>query len=539
MKKTRFSSAILILLLLTLAGTQTIFAASKLEGTVVAAVSTLGAEQWLGSRIESSNSGLTLPMYDYLVFRGQTSSELTPGLATKWEMSKDALTWGFDLRRGVQWHNGWGEFTAEDVKFTFEIAAAEDSRNGFKVYLNKNIKKIEIVNPYRIVFHMASPSPDFIYMLSDLSPFFPMHCKKHIQTVGIEEAGRKPIGTGPFKFVEHRVGDFIKYEAIENHWRKTPYIKYAIIKKVPEETTRVAMLKAGSLDIAPISYKNLKEVEAAGIPVKSLKMGALMAVNLSGQYLASDRTYDPAVPWALPDKKKAVMVRKALSLAINKQEILDYVLQGRGSLEGAGTAPFWPDHPGYDPQWKVDPYDPKEAKRLLAEAGYPDPSKISVTMDTMEVSIRPYNALVSEAVAMFWSRLGIKVKMQKTDWVTLLKKTQAREFAGVAWAFTHTWKDEPYQLLALTGYSDGIYAFFGSYPELDAYITAAKNELDYKRRSKIQHEMGQWMYDNRVTIGICYTDLLFATSKRLSWPTKIPAGMTLGQYHNWEYMKIE
>ncbi len=509
----------------------------KPTGTIVAAVISLGSEMWLTAAQPVVTSTITTPMYEFLIYRHQSTDELTPGLATKWEMSKDALTWTFDLRKGVPWHNGWGEFTAEDVKFTLELTASETSTADFASYWRKDLKKIEIVNPYKIVLHMREPAPDLLYKILDLVPFLPIHCKKYADAVGLEKSNRNPIGTGPFRFVEHKVGDYVKYEAVENHWRQTPFIKNVIVKKVPEEATRVVMIKAGMLDIAPIGFKNLKEMEAAKLPVKSLENARLMTVLMMGQYLPKDATYNPNVPWALTDKKKAAKVRKALSLAINRQEIVNHVMQGRGSVNGAAVTPFWPGHPGHDPSWKVDPYDPKEAKRLLAESGFSDPSQIKVTMNTVAHMAAPMNSAVAEAVAMFWSRLGITVKMESMDYVAFLKKLQKREVPGVAWIFPCTWKDEPFHYMMIAGHSWDQYAFFGSDPELDTFIDKAQSELNYEKRAEIQRKMGEYLLETKSAIPVCFTDILFATSPRLEWPTK-PGKVSSGYYHNWEYMKI-
>ncbi len=374
---------------------------AKAEGTLVAAVSTLGSENWLGVYENPMTNQYSGPCYDFLLKRNKDGS-VGPNLAEKWEMARDAMTFTFWLRKGVQFHDGWGELTAEDVKYSFEIARSEGSRNDQSRLYRTMVGKIEIVNPYQIKLHMKVPDWTLaVKTLTDQLPYLPIASKKYVEKVGREVAGKHPIGSGPYKFIEHKRGDYIKLEALDNHWRKKPEIQTLIFKKVPEPATRVAMLKAGEAQLIQMKHESIEDLKASqGVKIKSIPNGAYPFIALYGQYLPEREGYNPKIPWAQPDLEKALKVRRALSLAINRQEIIDYVLEGYGSMKDAAVIFWWPGQEGWNPDWKVDPYDPARAKQLLAEAGFANPKDLLVTVDTVRHPARPWGGDISEAVAL-------------------------------------------------------------------------------------------------------------------------------------------
>src|SRR5499433_2789645 len=343
--------------------------APRPEGTLTVAVATFGNERWLPHLYPGAEDVVLKPMMENLLSRDLKTGALTPMLAERWEVLDGGKTWRFFLRRGVQFHDGRGEFTAEDVKFTFAAIAKEGSANGLAPEF-RLIKSMDIDDPYTIAFHFEKPFVAFGNKVTQglfASSAF-IHSKHYIETVGEEAAERHPVGTGPWKFVEHIRGDHIVYEAIENNWRAVPHFKRLVFLKVPEPATRMAMLRAGSVDIIEIGGEYVEELKKVGVRTLLMPNVSWVYVILGGQW-PDKPTYDPHVPWALPDAERARKVRLALNLAVDKQAIVQQMLGGLGSVLGA-----WLTYP--NDAWATEalmqpyPYDPVKAKALLKEAGY-------------------------------------------------------------------------------------------------------------------------------------------------------------------------
>ena len=509
-------------------------AADKPEGTVIIGLPSLGAEDWLIPARPQANALAVIPVFNTLLERDDKTGEPAPGLATAWAQSKDGKTWTFDLRKGVKFHDG-SDFTAEDVKFSYEVALRPDSTGDMKGVFTNFVQLVEVVNPSRVVFHMKAPNWEILYKFLETPPFFPIVSKTYFDKVGWQQAGRAPVGTGPYRFAEHKLGEFVRLEANEAYWNGVPRAKTLIIRGVPEEATRVALLQTGALNLAPIGSDSLAKVRTAGLKVIRFEKLMQMVVGLEGQYLPDREGYDPTVPWALPDRAKALKVRKALSLAINRQEIISKVLQGMGTVEGSAGIQAFPGMPGYDASLKVDPYDPAQAKRLLTEAGYPDPSKITIVVDSTPHAARPINGPVAQAVALYWRNLGINVKERTSDYANLMDLGIKRKLAGIMWVYPTPAFDEPIMQLYTVTYSKARTQLFGEYPELDRLLERTVAEMDQTKRWDLQKETVKWMYDNVIAIPIGYADMLWGASAKFEWQN-LPGQVTVGYLHNAEKM---
>src|SRR5262247_3538483 len=305
------------------------------EGTLTVAVATFGNERWLPHLYPGAEDVVLKPMLENLLDRDPKTGALSPMLAERWEVLEGGRAWRFYLRKGVQFHDGHGEMTAEDVKFTLATIAREGSANSLGPEF-RFIKSMEIEDPYTITIRFEKPFVVFGNKVTQglfASVAF-IHSKKYIESVGEETAERHPIATGPWKFVEHVRGDRIVYEAVENHWRATPRFKRLVFVKVPEPATRLAMLRAGSVDVIEIGGEYADELKKVGLRTLTMPNVAWVWVGLGGQW-PTKSTYDAKVPWALPDAERARKVRLALNLAVDKQAIMKQILGGLGTVSGA------------------------------------------------------------------------------------------------------------------------------------------------------------------------------------------------------------
>ena len=248
-------------------------------------------------------------MFDYLVGvtpDGQLSKDA--GLATRWEPSADHRRWTFYLRKGARFHTG-EEVTSEDIKFSLQRAIGKRSTTGYAGPLRTLIGDIETPASDRLV--IVTKEPTLIiptYLSRSLSTEGMILPKKYIDANGDDVFAQKPVGSGPYRFVEQVTGSHIKLAAVDNHWRiGVPRYKTVTFKLVPEETTRIALLRRGEVDITDVSRERVKELERESFPIHFRRDEAVLTMW-----------------WILPrdgQPTKDKRVREALNLAVDRNEI--------------------------------------------------------------------------------------------------------------------------------------------------------------------------------------------------------------------------
>jgi peptide/nickel transport system substrate-binding protein len=208
----------------------------------------------------SASLGLVGPLWDWLT-EVDANGKLTPGLALSWQPGADGLSWTFKLRPGVKFHDG-SEMTAEDAKFTLMDGFLRPKAKASRVrQFRKGIKEIQVIDRHTVKIVTAKPWPTLPYDLANQPGIEGIVLPKaYIKKVGWDGFAQKPVGTGAWKFVKHEVGNFIEFEAVKNHWRKSPRFDRLRILLVPEVSTRVAMLKTGQVDMARISLDEVPDM---------------------------------------------------------------------------------------------------------------------------------------------------------------------------------------------------------------------------------------------------------------------------------------
>ena len=274
------------------------------------------------------------------------------------------------------------------------------------------LQRMEVTDPWTITLHFDAPFVTFGNRVTQglFASVAYIHPKRYTETVGDEGVERHPVGTGPWRFVEHFPGQRIVYEAVTSHWRTVPHFQRLVFLRVPDIATRIAMLRAGEADVIEMSGEYIEALQKAGLRTLVMPNVAWVWVVLGGQWPARP-TYDPTVPWALPDAERARKVRLALNLAIDKEAIIQQILGGVGTP--GGTVNFTRPIPGQRALAQPYPYDPSRAKAILAEAGYPQ--GFPITMYLTAWPGRGYLPDVGEAVASYWERIGLKVTRRPVD----------------------------------------------------------------------------------------------------------------------------
>ena len=477
-------------------------------GSIVVALSTLEAETFLPWNGGGGRTSYLAMIYEYLVYLDPKTGELKPGLATKWEMSADGKMLTLDLRRGVQFHDNNGELTADDVKYSLERIAAQDSIAGPAGILRNTFDTIETPDPYKVVIKLKVSSPDLLAgYLSDANQAV-IVSKKYVTSAGDAKANTQPIGTGPYALIEeHKKGGPIKLGTIANvekHWRVVPAYKNVTFLLVPEEATRVAMLKNGEADLAPISYDSIDAIKAAGLKVVSIEKSWSPIIRLGGLIATDPKRFKADNPWA------KVQVRQALNYAIDKATIAKTIFRGEATPGGSGD----PVPPFYDVE--PYPYDVAKAKQLLTEAGYPNGFPITLkTFTTVPGAELP---TIGEAVALYWKAIGIDVKIVPTDFGTVRGEWTGGKAIDYVWIHRGLAFADPFTAAA-TEYKDNPFAVFVTAEYADLFNKSSA-EVDPKKRQQLALEYGKLMREQAANIFLVFANEPYGASKKVgAWPT--------------------
>jgi peptide/nickel transport system substrate-binding protein len=289
-------------------------------------------------------------LHDALV-KPMPDGPMAPCLATQWHESADGLTYDFELRHGVKFHNG-DPFTAADVQFSFERYKGAGATE-----LKKQVKTIEIVHPHHLRFVLHEPWPDFLtFYATPATAAGWIVPKTYTEKIGTDAYKNQPVGLGPYRFVSYTPGIEVVLEAYTDYWRKTPAVKRLVFTGVPEETTRVAMLKRQEADITfGLGGALAEEVRRdPSLTLEPVYPPAVWFVYFADQW-------NPTSPWH--DQR----VRLAANYAVDKQAINDAETLGLSKITGT-TIPSQLD---FALPLEAYPYDPTQARQLLKDAGYP------------------------------------------------------------------------------------------------------------------------------------------------------------------------
>ncbi len=387
---------------------------------------------------------------------------IAPSLAESWSVSKDGLTYEFVLRKGARFHNG-EPVTAEDVKFSFERYRGTANKT-----LKERVAAVETPDPARVRFRMKQPWPDFLTFYASASGAGWIVPKKYVEKVGDEAFKKAPVGAGPYKFVSFNPGVELVLEAFDQYWRKTPSVKRLVFRVISDESTRLAALKRGEVDIVYSVRGELAEElqRTAGLTLKP-------AVIQGTFWLYFPDQWDPKSPWH--DRR----VRLAASLAMDRPTINQALTLGHSKLTGniiPSTFEFF-----WQPPAPV--YSASRAKQLLAEAGYP------TGFDAGEYSCDASYANLAEAIANNLQAVGIRVRLRPLERAAFFAAYSEKKLKNVIQGASGAFGNAATRLEAFV-VTGGTYVY-GSYPDLDGLFHEQGTELDRKRREAILHKMQQ------------------------------------------------
>ena len=476
------------------------------EGQMTWAVHVSLAPSWFDP---AETQGVIVPfmilyaLHDALV-NPMPGQPMAPSLAESWTTSRDGLVYEFALRKGVTFHNG-DPLTAEDVKFSFDRYRGSSAKA-----LHDRVARVEVVDPNRVRFVLKAPWPDFLtFYATPATGAAWIVPKRYVERVGDDGFKRAPVGAGPYKLVSFSPGIEVVLEANEAYWRKVPSVKRLVLRAVPDESTRLAMLKRGEADIA-YSIRGALAQELARTPGLTLKP----VLATFTEWLVFTEQWNPKSPWH--DQR----VRLAASLAINRKEINNAEYLGHGRLSASiipqAFAFAWPA-PAF-------PYDPERARKLLVEAGYPR------GFDAVEVATDNTYAPVGEAVVNDLQAVGIRARLRTLERAAYLNADSEKGFkhlvrVGSAAAGNAATRIEAFVI------SGGIRSY-GGYSDIDGLYKEQAIQMDMKKREAILHRIQQLMHEKVMFAPIVEPPLLNGYGARVAEPG---LGLIVGHVYSAPY----
>ncbi len=469
---------------------------------IVAAVAALGAVA-LGPAVQAANDAIRVGMVlepphldptagaaaaiDEVVyaniFEGLTRIDadglVQPALAKEWTISDDGLTYTFELREGVTFHDGT-TFDAEDVVFSLERAMAEDSTNAQKV-LFEPVESVKAQEPHRVMITLERPTGHFLFNLGwgDAVIVAPESAENNRTT---------PIGTGPFRFDRWVQGDRIELSRYEDYWGEQAQLARATFQFVPDPAAAVAAMMAGDLDAFP----NFPAPEALAQFEADPRFEVVIGTTEGETILALNNARPPL------DK---VEVRRAIAHAIDRQAVIDGAMFGYGTPIGSHFAPH---HPAYLDLTARYPHDPERARELLDDAGF---------MDGLELSLKlpppSYARRGGEIIAAQLANVGIDVEIIPMEWAQWLEQV----FNGKDYDLTVVSHTEPMDIEIYGRGRD--YYFSYEAPEFVSLMEKLAETTDEARRNTILADAQTMLAEDAVNV------FLFQLAKHGVWDARL------------------
>ena len=472
--------------------------AAQPSGTMTWGVHVTLATRWLDTSETESDITPFMVLYalhDALV-KPMPGNLNAPCLAESWTTSKDGRTWEFVLRRGARFHNG-DPVTAEDVKFSFERY-----RGTAATLFRDRVIQVQVVDPSHIRFQLKDPWPDFMtFYGTSASGAGWIVPKKYVEKVGEDGFRKAPVGAGPYKFVSFQPGIELVLEAFDGYWRKTPSVKRLVFRSIPDETTRAAALKRGDIDVTyflngPIAADVRR---TPGLTLTAMRTNGVLWVEFPEQWTSGS-------PWA--DR----CVRLAASHAIDRQAINEAEALGFSGPTGN----IVPRHQEFALPIDPHPHDPKRAKELLAEAGYPN------GFEGGELTPFPPYTGMGEAIANYFAAVGIRTRLRTMERAALLSAWRDKKMRGVFVGASGSAGNASTRLEAFATSKGGL--TYGTIPEVESLFSKQLQEMDRKKREEMLHQIQRILADRAVFAPIWENGFIRAFGPRVE-----EAGLTLIQ----------
>jgi len=445
-----------------------------------------------------------LLIFDQLVQRPDhfnpdgTVPDWVPGLAESWTVSDDGLVWTFALRQGVQFHKGYGQFTAEDVKFTFDRMA--DPANAFPRRGEFDmVREIVVLDDYTVEFHLDAPFAPFLHFLA-LQEGAKIVSKRAVEEMGNAAFSLNPIGTGPYVFVSAEPGGAVEVEANDDYWRGRPEVDRARLAVIPDQSVQALALLRGEIDWMRVRdstvYRSL-----LGQPGVNIVRHPEAAFQNWEVWLNTTRG-------PLGDKR----VRHAMLHALDREALVEAFIPDLSA--GVAYTFVRPSHIGQLPPEELPAYeyDPERARELLAEAGYGDGFNISTVAINQAFMLDMLTAMQE-----YWGEVGIDLTIDTLEIAAWNARLQSGDYDMWVGSSGRSEVDQ-----VLFNYHSGNppsvrgnYSYYEN-ARVDELIELQRATVDIGARVEMIHELQRIIMDDLVVLPIVYIQDVTAVSDKFA-----------------------
>ena len=435
------------------------------------------------------NQTISNHIYNGLVrYEYEKSGGIVPDLAEKWDLSADGKTYTFYLRKGVKWHKGYGELSADDVKFSYDRVLDPATASRYKGEF-KLVETIEAVDPHTVRIRLKSKYPGFLNKVAGYNQGFVVS-RKAMEKLG-DQYATNPIGTGPFVFDSWSPKNQVILVVNKDYFQGAPKLDRIVFRLIQEETTAEIALQRGEIDV----FYALQSAEVIGrlAKVQGITVHRRTANHTINMVL--NATYEPL---------GKPQVRRAIAHAVNLKAMREVFFNGlKGQPNWVLTSSFEESAKELT-EW---PYDPEKAKALLREAGYPNGFKLTVT----SLTLQPYDK-IAVLLADDLRKAGIDSSVQILERAAYLAARGAGTPHVVITAVTGPADpDQPlWNLLHSSSFPPGLNT--ARYKGIDELLEAAQLELDRGKRLALYRQIQQKLRED-VPVVPLYNDMLFAASR--------------------------
>ena len=444
----------------------------------------------------TSTEAIHVNMFNYLL-KTDGNGGFKPDLAESWE-NIDEKTWSFKLREGVKFHNG-EDLTADDVKFTLERVARDDTLLEYGSY--KQIQEVVVKSDYEFDIVTTAAEPALLNRLSRLgSSILP---KDYIESEGWPVFLEAPVGTGPYEFKEWKKDDRLTISAFDGYFGPPAKWDEVIFRSIPEDSTRISELLTGGVDIAvnipPTDVERIKSTDGVGIAQSPTQRVMNLTLRTGGE----GPTADP-------------LVREAIDLAIDKQLIVDSLLEGGGEVTRTRVTPG--NVGANEDLFGKSLYDPEKAKKLLAEAGYADGLELTLSSPNGRYIKDKESA---ELMAAMLQEVGITANLEFLEWSAFNTKYQAHGFGDMFLiGYGNSMFDASLALVRLTKDQAAGESDYDN-PETEKLLVAAESNMDAVERSDQYQKAQELIAEDRPQIYLYRLTSTYGVNERISFEPRL------------------